>query len=115
MSMTQKERQKQILGMVYKTAHFERIEENERPDFLLKYRAIPERFGVEVTEFYYTESDARLKNISGYRNEFIEDKEYRHKDDKDILQVGEIKILDPDDNSVKAVTDAIIREDAHCK
>jgi hypothetical protein len=110
-AMEQKERERHLLEMVYQTDEFSRIIEGERPDFTLEHRANFAPFGAQVTEFYYTESDARLKNIPGYRNDLIENREYHHKDDKDVLEVGEIKVLRSDDKSIKLQTDVIIRDD----
>ncbi|QEL15945.1 hypothetical protein [Limnoglobus roseus] len=60
------------------------IKEQERPDFRCLHPTTGE-FGVEVTEFHASESDARLRNIRNYPLDIIKNGKYRHKDD-----VGEI-------------------------
>jgi hypothetical protein len=49
-------------------------------------------FGVEVTEFYYSQSNARLRNIPGYLNEILEESKFRHKNDRKELDVVEFTI-----------------------
>ncbi len=48
-----------------------------------------EDFGVEVTDFFLTESDARLERIGSYACDLIAGRDYRHKDD-----LREIKVQD---------------------
>ena len=49
-----------------------------------------EDFGVEVTEFFLTESDARLERIGSYACDLIAGGDYRHKDDPKEIKVQEV-------------------------
>ena len=64
------------------------VDEGEEPDFACSADG-GVRFGVEVTAFYWTESDARLRNIRNYASDLIAGGSYRHKDD-----IHEIKVED---------------------
>lgn len=106
--MDKKTRERIILKMVYDLDSFEKVIDNESPDFRLKYPTENEFFGIEITEFYFSESNARLKNIPSYVTELIRDNKYRHKDDKENIKIDEIKILR--DEEVVDTTDSIIQE-----
>lgn len=67
--MNKKEREYNIVRMIYNENEYKYNEENgynqEKPDFILQ-RGNEEKFGVEVTELYYNETSARLKNRKNY-------------------------------------------------
>ena len=48
------------------------------------------RFGVEVTEFFDTESRARLERIEGYAGDLLAGKDFKHKDDRRLLKVTKV-------------------------
>lgn len=87
-----KKKETDILKMVYDVDKFERVIKGENPDFKMKHKNHQYLFGVEVTEFYYSESNARLRNIPRYVNEIIKYKKYRHKSDKKIFEVKPITL-----------------------
>jgi hypothetical protein len=69
------------------------------------------RFGVEITELYHTESDARLERIEGYVQDLLKGGGVRHKDDRVNFRVTKVSITSKE-GDVKA-TDvlAIVREE----
>lgn len=73
------------------------IIESECPDFIINNKEDGKNFGVEVTELYFNESSARLKNYKNYASNLIaganDPKTYLHKDDKNILFPVNIKYL----------------------
>jgi hypothetical protein len=83
----QKERERAILNMVYGDGEFEEIVESESPDFRIRKRGQALSFGVEVTEFYCSESNARIRNRPEYVTQILAEERYRHKDDKIALPV----------------------------
>lgn len=107
--MLKKEKEKSILEMVYDLDDFHQVVESEKPDFILQHHINSRLFGVEITEFYMSESDARLKNIPNYVSELLDEEKYRHKDDKKSLMVDEIKLINEKENKT-ITTNAIIRE-----
>lgn len=70
------------------------VEESEEPDFLCTPSSGDE-FGVEVTEFFLTQSDARLRNIRNYATDLIAGADYRHKDDQRNIVVKDIVLRRP--------------------
>ena len=66
------------------------MRDSESPDFELRHHNEDTYFGVEVTEFYLFESDARIKNIPGYMSDLFAGGEPRHKDDVDALTVEKV-------------------------
>ena len=71
--------------MVYDVDRFDTVRESESPDFTLQHRNEQECFGVEATEFYLTDSDARIRNIPGYMSSLFAGGQARHRDDVDAL------------------------------
>jgi hypothetical protein len=62
------------------------VSECEEPDFVCGL-ANEFQFGVEVTEFFRTESDARLTRLEQYSTELLSGGNYRHKDDLKEIRV----------------------------
>lgn len=86
-----KDRELAILRTVYSSDQLGSVESHERPDFLVSLRrSNPLFFGVEVTEFYLSESVARLKNISGYMTEIFEHGSYRHRADREAIKIENV-------------------------
>jgi hypothetical protein len=82
-----KNRERAILNLVYQQDEFHEIDSSECPDFCIRKNKQAPQFGVEVTEFYLSETDARVRNIPEYITEILEKGRYRHKDDKALLPV----------------------------
>lgn len=87
-----------VLRTVYDVATFATVKQRERPDFELAYGGSAKPFGVEVTEIYANESEARLANLDGYLQELWDGKPHRHRDDIETLRTGPAKFLDKDGN-----------------
>jgi len=85
--------QRKILDYIYKDIPGLQIKRNERPDFSLKYKYLKYYFGVEVTEFYFDETSARLKNIPEYLDDLLSDKKYLHKKDRKALKIEKVTII----------------------
>lgn len=80
----------------------------ERPDFL--YDLSSSRvLGVEVTSFYASNADAKLKQIPGYASSLIDRSRRPHRGDVRDLQVDEVTLLNPDGSVVDRLT-AVIQE-----
>lgn len=91
-----KKKEKDILKMVYEDNYVEDIIDGENPDFRVRNKNQQYYYGVEVTELYYSESNARLKNIPSYFTEIMDKKRYRHKKDKEILKIQEFTLIPND-------------------
>lgn len=78
---------------MYDPAEFAAVEHVDRPDFFV-YSHGPDKpaFGVEITEVYDDESNARLQNIEGYFEDLIAGKPHRHRDDVETLKVETIQL-----------------------
>ena len=91
--MDKKTKEKALLNLIYADENYASIAPGERPDFRVRHKYDGGEFGVEVTEFYHTESHARLDNIPDYFGEILNHGRYRHKDDLVPLAVKEIEII----------------------
>lgn len=109
MCSVRKIRERAILETVYSIDRFDKVCESESPDFKLRHRNEEEYFGVEVTEFFLFESDARIKSIPGYMSELFAGGKPRHKDDVDLLKV-EKAVWRKADGSEEEVIDVIKRQ-----
>lgn len=87
-----------LLRTVYDVETFATVKQRERPDFALAYGGSAQPFGVEITEIYANESDARLENLDGYLQELWDGKPHRHRDDVGVLKTGPAQFLDKDGN-----------------
>lgn len=91
--------ERKILNMIFAEENYD-IQDSEEPDFILKDNKNFEiEFGVEITEFYRDEADARLKNINGYIERILNPKNSKKKPNKGDLRklpVEEIIVLDED-------------------
>ena len=92
-----KHKEYQVLKRIY-TSNKIRIQSSERPDFIIESKK--EKFGVEITEYYYNETSARLKNYKGYAEK--------------ILKSNSIDIIDQRDKEV-IKKGRFIREDSRGK
>ena len=101
--------ERKILDLVYKDQTKLTITPQDKPDFLIE-NDVGNKFGVEITQCYTNESDARLKNIPNYTSDLLDNKRYRHKKDIKILKVENIIINKVDGREIK--TKAIIQESA---
>jgi hypothetical protein len=96
-----KQRERQIFNMVYSDASFADVVENECPDFLVRLSAGSPPFGVEVTEFYESETSARLDRITDYSLDLLDGNDFKHKVDRAKLDVANVDIVDKD-GSIRA-------------
>jgi hypothetical protein len=92
---TKKKKERNIFDFVYADRVLTSVAPSEEPDFKVKNADC--EFGVEITEFYFSHSLARIRNIPGYAMEILEEGKYRHKDDFTPLAVKEFTV-EPGDN-----------------
>ncbi|WP_420768268.1 hypothetical protein ACNR9V_12935 [Parageobacillus thermoglucosidasius] len=83
--MNKKQNEMYILKSVYKTEKYKEVKQIEEPDFIITNHSNI-KFGVEVTEYYYSETDARLRKIQNYFQDLINHERYGHKQDKKQLE-----------------------------
>jgi hypothetical protein len=93
---SKKQQERRIFDLVYADRSFDEVKASENPDFLVRYFPNTSYFGVEVTEYYLTETNARIDNIAGYTGELLNDNDFKHKDDRKVLNVTEIDLIDED-------------------
>ncbi len=99
--MSKKEQELSALRLVYPDENDREVRPSECPDFVIAHRHNGLAFGVEITEVFQYESDARLLYLPGYFHELISGSEPHHKDDYRTLKVEKAEIINPD-GSVKA-------------
>jgi len=104
---SKKSKEQAIFNLVYAGRPIESVIPSEEPDFRVKNA--DGEFGVEITEFYFTHSQARLRNIPSYGIEILDTKKYRHKDDIVPLEVKEFTII-PNDGSPSFTVEGLIQQ-----
>jgi hypothetical protein len=97
------------LKVVYNPSELEKLEPGDKPDFVLAKRHGPE-FGVEVTDLYQSEANARLVNVPGYAPRLFTGGPHMHRDDVDILKVVRFDISDKDGNPKQADVPGVAQE-----
>jgi hypothetical protein len=107
---TKKSRERRIFDLVYGERSFNDVTQHENPDFLVRHLRDAPVFGVEVTEYYHSETDARMDRIAGYVSHLLEGHDFRHKDDRKTLTVSKINIIRPDETIHAEDVPAIIQE-----
>lgn len=107
-----------ILRTVYDIEECAGVGESERPDFLLTksgHGAVP--FGVEVTELFRNQADARSVRHPGYLDSLFRGAPHMHKDDKEALPLSFMRITDSNGNvtqeNVPGILTAPISEADH--
>jgi len=105
-----KEKERLILHMVYDEAELASVDDQERPDFAIRRHDGSTRFGVEVTELYDTNSDARAAHHPSYITELLGGGEHMHRDDVRGLPLCTTTVTDPDGNVKATNVPCIIRE-----
>jgi hypothetical protein len=103
-----KDKERTIFDLVYSARAFDSVTPTEEPDFTVKNA--DGEFGVEITEFYFSHSEARIKNIPGYAQEILEGKKYRHKDDVVPLEVKEFTVLPGDNRRPSFKVEGLLRQ-----
>jgi len=107
--MTKRERERAILKMVYDVHAYASIDDHERPDFLLRHSVDGPPFGIEVTELFATESDARMRHRADYITRLFAGGAPMHKDDVKTLRVAKVVITTKDGVEKARDVPAIIR------
>ena len=105
-NIIKKQKEYEILRMIYKNEKINAIL-SEEPDFILENKN--EKFGVEVTEYYFNESSARLKNYKGYSEKILQSKSQNVLDKRDrgfIQKVG-LYIKNTSNNKYEFLMDTI--------
>ena len=103
-----KNKERTIFDLVYAGRVIDSVTPAEEPDF--KVKNADGEFGVEITEFYFSQSEARMKNIPGYFTEILAEKKYRHKDDIVPLEVKEFTVLPSDNRSPSFKVEGFMRQ-----
>lgn len=110
---TVKERKREeraILSLIYSDEKYALITPTEEPDFKIKHHSNGIEFGVEVTEFYYSQSRARINNIPGYVGKIISERKYKHKDDITTLAIKELALIPGDNRRTQRKISGIFQE-----
>lgn len=98
--MQKKERERIILHEFFSIDCYGETEVDcESPDFLLHEKPAGEVFGVEVTEHFSSETDARFARLGMYVSSLLSGGPPRHKDDKG-LAIESFSLLSPDGKPV---------------
>ena len=98
----QKVAERRVFNLVYDSSHFAEVDPSEKPDFLVRFRD-PQRgvLGVELTDLYPSESDARALNIPDYVPDLLDGGLARHKVDRAELKVEDVTVIRGDGSTHK--------------
>lgn len=91
--------EKKIFEQVFNTNLFYNYEHKDKPDFWINTN-LEYSFGVEITELFENESLARLEKIDNYIGELLDNKKFRHKNDKEKIIIDSIEIINKEGNLV---------------
>lgn len=86
---SKKEKERKAVNQFYKENSVEIIN-YEKPDFIIKTN--DETFGVEVTDYYYNESSARIKNFKGYTEKILNSNDDSVLDKRDIDKITKLRL-----------------------
>jgi hypothetical protein len=109
-SQNKKEHEREIVDLVYGFRRPFQIDDSEQPDFLAKLTPLDEPFGIEATEFFQSESSARLKRIPDYVGKLLDGGAFRHRVDQRELRVGKGQILSAGKEVVAGDVPMIVQE-----
>lgn len=108
--------ERKILNMIFTEEEY-LIVDSEEPDFILTNKKYEATFGVEITESYKDEANARLMHRKGYIDIIIDPDDNEHKGkankgDREKLPVHELTVLN-DDNTYGDTIKAIVSKARH--
>jgi len=98
--------EKQALIKVF-GSYAEKAEESESPDFVIRNNSYSH--GIEITEFYPTDIDAKLQNAPSYTVGLLDETQQLHRKDRGILRVENVTVTHQDGTSVGDVRAIIQR------
>jgi hypothetical protein len=104
------QREQLAVRSIYDEAEFPVFIHQDRPDFVLGFATDGPRFGVEVTELFQTEANARLLHVPDYVTRLFEGEPHMHKDDISVLNVVRVAIHDKEGNLKQSDVPAVIQE-----
>ena len=99
--------ERSILELVYDPDEFH-VLASDSPDFHLSREGGPP-FGVEITDVFPDESDARMRMVPGYMQSLWEGGRHIHKDDVERLEVTTFEVTDADGGNKRSIL-GIVRE-----
>jgi hypothetical protein len=105
--MTTKDHERQLFDYVYGDHKELSVHPSESPDFLCELNG-DTVLGVEITEYFDSESTARLRKISSYPLEMVTAKRCRHRDDKKKLRIENVTYMPKGDKSNAREVTAIV-------
>lgn len=76
-------------------------EDSERPDFVISHETFVH--GIEVTELYPSQADAKLQNVRSYTTGLLDGSERIHRADRSLLRVDTVSLLHEDGRRVEDV------------
>jgi len=103
-----KEKELEAFYSVFGKDYTHKVIPHEKPDFLIM-EDNKVHLGVEITEIYSHETDAKLTNMDGYSLGIINGTKKIHKNDKKNIKVDNVTINDSKGNNKGTIT-AIIQE-----
>jgi hypothetical protein len=77
--------ERKLFDKAYKDSEYEWVKEHEMPDFLVKQQSHSRPFGVELTELFIADWQARLTKIPNYIPDLFATRTIRHKDDQHLV------------------------------
>ncbi|MET9767713.1 hypothetical protein [Streptomyces sp. NPDC006415] len=107
--MDKGERERRAFNLIYDDSEYHSVCHSDSPDFLVRQFETSPVFGVEVTDAYETEADARIEQHPRYIAKLLDGARHMHKDDAQILPVVEVEVTDRDGNVKHTNMPAIIR------
>src|SRR5712692_7514499 len=109
--LKKEEREWAALRLIYEEGTFASVAHHDPPDpdFVLRHHSAARSFGVEVTDLYETESDARAANHPYYISRLLAGESPMHKDDAAVFEIVPVDIQDSEGNLKFGGIPAIVR------
>lgn len=102
-----KREERLIFDMIYSASPALRVEEIERPDFVVF--GLDRSVGVEVTELYRNPVDAKMSKVPEYTLGLLDKTQAIHRNDREYIKVDQVELKDESGQS-KGESTAIISE-----
>lgn len=98
-----------IFSTVYDRSGFEETLCSEKPD-IRAHRVGEPWFGVEITELFPSETDARTHSDPGYIGQILAGQPVKHRDDAGVLTLSAVTITNEDGSGSSATVQGIFRQ-----
>lgn len=91
-----KKKEKEIFDKVYSFGEYYTVSESEKPDFIIEERDTGIKYGVEITEHYFSDTSATIRNSKDFAKRIFEQKEVKSQEHRKHIEFSTFSFITED-------------------